>query len=165
MSRPSSRSESRFRHFHLCTGGACEWSFQIVRSIPRNPGSYSQTSRKLGVTPIITLIVCRLIVVTLQVWRGDHSLRKVSVWNLATKTARRTGLFPGGTRGTSWTAPQLCGRGRARRTERGFRKHRKAGKGTFGRSERPLYRLFIAISCRLVQRPVAQMRVREAIPR
>ena len=66
----------------------------------------------------ITLIVCRLIVVTIQVWESDFSLRKSSIWRLIAKAPRRTRILARGIGRTGRAAPELRGWGGARGTER-----------------------------------------------
>ena len=79
-----------------------------------------------------------------QVWECGHTLRQISIRQHVAATPRRTRLLARGTRRTSGTASQLRRRGGAWRAECGPRKHREAGQGTFGASERSVCRLSLS---------------------
>ena len=89
----------------------------------------------------ITLIVCRLIVVTIQVWESDFSLRKSSVWLLIAKAPRRTRILARGIGRTCGAASELRGRCGAWGAERSPGEHHQASSGTLSAAERAVYKL------------------------
>ncbi len=92
----------------------------------------------------ITLIVCRLIVVTIQVWESDFSLRKSSVWLLIAKAPRRARILARGIGRTGRAAPELRGWGGARGAERSPGEHHQAGSCAVCISKGTLHKLSIA---------------------
>jgi hypothetical protein len=74
----------------------------------------------------LTLIVCRLIVVTFPRWRGPESRPANRIRKARPPAAHRAQAFAGEARGARGIASELRGRDRARRTERRADQHREA---------------------------------------
>src|SRR5579859_4828975 len=87
---------------------------------------------------IITLIVCRLIVVKAKPWRSAQGLDQIAIRNGDTRSARGARLLARGVGGTGKPASQLHRWRRAGRAKRGLGKYCEAGAGPFRPYKRPL---------------------------